>query len=417
MISKERRVLVVDDEARNREKLVEILDEWELIMAKDGEKALEVAKAELPELILLDIKMPRIDGYEVCKRLKASETTKTIPVIFMTVDDDKEDEVYGLELGAIDYISKPFNSRLTKKKVKNHIQHQRAKKKLRRFSKVVEQSPISIIITDLAGRIEYVNPKFTELTGYSLEEIKGKNPRILKTGYHPDSHYEELWKTITSGKVWEGELYNRKKDGNYYWEKVKITPLFNQADQIEAFIAIKEDITEEKKKESRLEYLADIDKMTRVYNRRAGYEILKDLKKRVDDEGGSLAIAFIDLNNLKLVNDHYGHNAGDEFITTVVEATKNSIREEDTVARFGGDEFIIIFEDIGVKDAQKILERIQDRLQEKEQEASYQMSISYGIEKYEQGKEMDLDQLISAADNKMYKFKEEYKKEHGLSNR
>jgi PAS domain S-box-containing protein len=133
-------------------------------------------------------------------------------------------------------------------------ERKRAEEQLRKLSHAVEQSPVSVIITDTAGRIEYVNPKFTETTGYPLEEVTGKTPRFLKSGETPLSEYRDLWKTITSGNEWRGELHNRKKNGELYWELASISPIRDSGGAITHFIAVKEDITEQKKLETQLRH-------------------------------------------------------------------------------------------------------------------------------------------------------------------
>ena len=125
----------------------------------------------------------------------------------------------------------------------------KAESQLRKLSQAVEQSPASVIITDLEGHIQYVNPKFLSVTGYSYHEVINQNPRILKSGEQPDDYYKELWKTITSGEVWRGELKNRKKNGELYWESASISPIKNDHGIISHFLAVKEDITERKKAE------------------------------------------------------------------------------------------------------------------------------------------------------------------------
>ena len=126
---------------------------------------------------------------------------------------------------------------------------------LRKLSRAIEQTPVSIVITDLNGNIEYVNPKFTELTGYTFDEVKGENPRILKSDKNPPEEYKRLWETITKGGTWTGEFCNIKKDGEIYWESASISPVFNDEDIITHFVAVKEDITFRKEAEARLKEL------------------------------------------------------------------------------------------------------------------------------------------------------------------
>ncbi|MEA2104676.1 MAG: PAS domain S-box protein, partial [Candidatus Cloacimonadota bacterium] len=126
-------------------------------------------------------------------------------------------------------------------------ERKQAEKELTKLSTAVKQSPSVIAITDLDGNLEYVNPKFTELTGYTFEEAKGKNPRILKSGEQPDEMFKELWKTISSGKEWRGEFHNKKKNGDLYWEMASISPIFDEQGKIINYIKVAEDITEAKK--------------------------------------------------------------------------------------------------------------------------------------------------------------------------
>ena len=128
----------------------------------------------------------------------------------------------------------------------------RAEIELKKLTIAVEQSPAVIVITDRQGCIEYVNPKFTRVTGYTLDEARGKNPRILKAGRTPPNEYERFWQTILSGREWRGEFYNRKKDGDYYWEQAVIAPMTNADGVCTHFIAVKEDITERKQMEDNL---------------------------------------------------------------------------------------------------------------------------------------------------------------------
>ena len=246
-------ILIVDDESINIKILAEIFkDQYKLKIAKNGKKAIEIAEESSPDLILLDIKMPDMNGYKVCEELKSSPTTRNIPVIFITARDNKNDEVKGLNLGAIDYITKPFSSELVKSRVKNYLDHFNIRKETLKLNQAIQQSPEAIIITDINGNIEFVNPRFSELTGYKKNEVINQNPNILKSGYHSDSFYEELWNTISSGEKWKGEIYNQKKNGEYFWEDASISPLINQQNEIINYVAVKQDITEKKKAEEEL---------------------------------------------------------------------------------------------------------------------------------------------------------------------
>ena len=130
------------------------------------------------------------------------------------------------------------------------------KEKLLRITEAVEQSPVSIMITNINGTIIYVNPKFEEISGYSFDEVIGKNPSILKSGYTSEQQYKFLWETITNGKRWQGVFYNKKKNGELYWEYATISPIKNEAGEAIQYLALKEDINDQKKVEAQLEKIS-----------------------------------------------------------------------------------------------------------------------------------------------------------------
>jgi PAS domain S-box-containing protein len=264
------KILIVDDEPDNLDVLNNCLRNagFKVLTAESGEIALKRVNHIKPDLILLDVMMPRMDGFETCRCLKKNEATKDIPIIFITAKTEVIDKVEGLEIGAVDYITKPFQTAEIIARVNNHltihrlqkelsqqnqelkqeiIKRQQVEEKLRKFSRAVEQSANTIMITDLNGTIEFVNPAFTQKTGYSYTEAIGQNPRsILSSGKQDKVFYQELWATIQSGNVWRGEMCNKRKNGELYWELATFSPIKNQFEQVTHFVAIKEDITQRK---------------------------------------------------------------------------------------------------------------------------------------------------------------------------
>ena len=156
---------------------------------------------------------------------------------------ERDDEI-GLLAGSFNTMAEALSEKIS--------EHERAEEKLRQFYRAVEQSPCTVVITDTAGTIQHVNPKFTQLTGYTPEEALGKNPRLWKSGKTPPEVYEQLWDTITSGRVWHGELCNRKKNRELYWESTSISPIRDSEDNITHFVAVREDITERRRMEEAL---------------------------------------------------------------------------------------------------------------------------------------------------------------------
>ena len=222
----------------------------------------------------------------------------------------------------------------------------KAEEDVRKLSLAVEQSPASTLITGIDGSIEYVNPKFVQVTGYHPEEVLGQRPSLLKSGYMPKEHYRELWETITAGKEWRGEFYNRKKNGELYWEYASVSPITGPAGEITHFLAVKEDITVRKKYEEQLLRQANYDDITQLPNRVLALDRLSQALARAHRLQTMVGLLFIDLDRFKDVNDTLGHAAGDALLREVGQRLMDCVREGDTVARLGGDEFTVILPDL-----------------------------------------------------------------------
>jgi diguanylate cyclase (GGDEF)-like protein/PAS domain S-box-containing protein len=217
---------------------------------------------------------------------------------------------------------------------------------LRLLSKAVEQSPVAVMITDTEGSLEYVNQAFIEVTGYSREEVIGRSPRIIQSGRTKETTYQSLWATIKQGDDWSGELLNRRKNGELYWEQVIISPVINDEDEITHFLAVKEDITLRKQQEEKIRYQAQYDPMTHLPNRMLAMDRLQQALENADRHGEKVALLFIDLDDFKKINDSLGHDLGDKMLIKVGQRLRSAMRRQDTVARHGGDEFIIIMESL-----------------------------------------------------------------------
>ncbi|MBD2393128.1 EAL domain-containing protein [Cyanobacterium aponinum FACHB-4101] len=529
-------IYIVDDDRINLSLIGHFLHKsgFNVVTNTDIFQAIREIGQLVPDLILLDILMPDINGFTACSLLKKSSKTKDIPIIFLTALDSSKDKIKGLELGAIDHITKPIHypellsrvntclkisnlanslktqNRLLKSEIearKNaQISQQKAEKKLKTIinnhfhSMVVldldgkvlflneeaeklfnrtheqmvgdtlgiplelnkiseleilrsqselitvemravpiiwnddnayllsfidisekkkmeqelkilyrasEQSPASIVITNVEGNIQYVNSKFETVSGYKKEEVIGKNPRVLKSGYTHETDYKNLWKTISNGKEWQGEFYNKRKNGELYWERALISPIFNSVGAITHYIAVKEDITEEKQQQLLLKYQAKYDYLTKIPNRNYALEKVHKLLNQAEENKYNTGLMFIDLDHFKEVNDTLGHDFGDELLVEATMRMKGELRSTDLLARLGGDEFFIVIPIVQSRHELQIIANKIIQILKKPfyifQEKIF-ISASIGITIFpEDGQE--LKQLIRNADLAMYQSK------------
>lgn len=278
----------------------------------------------------------------------------------------------------------------------------------RMLSAAVEHSPASIVITDAKGSIEYVNPAFCRLTGYSVEEALGQNPRILKAGDQPPELYQELWDTLLRGEEWRGEFHNRRKDGSLFWETASISAIRNAKGLIRHFVAIKDDITERKQMRDQLQQMAQFDMLTGLPNRRMVQDRLAQMVALAKRGNQRFALLFVDLDGFKRINDTYGHEAGDRVLKAVAARLSACIRSSDIVGRMGGDEFTVIlstltrYEDAG-QVAEKILETLRRPIT-MPSGVQDQIGSSIGISVFPEDAQ-DGDGLLATADDAMYEVK------------
>ncbi len=264
-----------------------------------------------------------------------------------------------------------------------------------------------VSITDLNGNITYANQKFIDISQYSFDELIGQNHRILKSGYHSESFYKEIWQTIVQGQVWNGEIQNRAKDGSFYWVASTIVPMMSEQGKPKQYISIRTDITDSKNQQLTLELMAHYDILTKLPNRILLSDRFSQAIAHSKRSDMSLAVCFLDLDNFKPINDRYGHKVGDELLVQVSERIKQCIREEDTVSRHGGDEFILLLGSVeDLKQCERLLGRIITTLAKTYSLGKHTVNISasIGFTVYPED-DADFDTLVRHADHAMYQAK------------
>lgn len=297
-----------------------------------------------------------------------------------------------------------INAQLAKE-VENRLH---ASEELKKLSLAVEQSPASVLITDLKGVIEYVNPKFTEVSGYSSEEVIGRHSRMLGADVDNSGLFERMWNTIENGEVWKGEFCNKRKNGKIYWESAVVAPIRTDNGDITHYLSVKEDITERKAFEEKLLEQATHDQLTKLPNRFLAFDRLKQLLQHANRNNQHVAVIYIDLDNFKNINDSMGHPVGDQLLIKVAKRIKEQLRAEDTLARLGGDEFLALIPNVAnpSTDLERVVTSLLTTTESPLHLNGREVSItsSLGIAIYP-GDGSDVSTLMSNADIALYEAK------------
>lgn len=402
-------ILLVDDQPANLHVLAAALKaDYRLKIATSGEMALDILRTpEKPELILLDVMMPGMSGIEMLRRMRADPACADIPVIFVSADASEQSQLDGLDLGADDYLTKPVVTRVLLARVRNLLQRKRFERQLRLAAHVFEHSGEAIMITDRDNRILEVNTAFERMTGYTAAEVRGQNPRLLASGRTPAADYQAMWQALRDEGFWQGEIWDRHKDGHVYPKLMSISVVRNRQGEIDYHIANFTDISAQKAAEERIRQLAHHDALTGLPNRLHLGIALEQALAIARREGGELALLFIDLDRFKHINDTLGHNVGDELLIEVAKRLKSCLRESDLVARLGGDEFVVLAQGANAAfAAQYIAEKILDRFTTPFRLAGHDLrsSPSIGISLYPNDG-ADTETLMKNADTAMYHAK------------
>ncbi|MFA6203735.1 MAG: PAS domain S-box protein [Gallionella sp.] len=282
-----------------------------------------------------------------------------------------------------------------------------------RIAAIAFESQEGMLITDVQGNILRVNHAFTEITGYTAEEVLGKNPSMFKSGRQDKTFYRTMWETILAAGSWEGEIWNRRKNGEIYPEHLTITAVKNEQGAITNYVAALSDITRSKIAEEEIKSLAFFDPLTGLPNRRLLQDRLQQALTSAGRSGKEGALLFIDLDNFKALNDTLGHDIGDMLLEQVAQRLIACVREGDTVARLGGDEFVVILEDLSTQNleaaeqtetvAEKILVGLNLPYQLGANE--HHSTPSIGATLFGDHQKLSIENLLKQADIAMYQAK------------
>ena len=404
------KILVVDDKPDNLRLLSQTLNQegYEVRCVINGHMALRVVNSILPDIILLDVMMPELNGYQVCTKLKENEVTKNIPVIFLSANNDTIDKVQAFNAGAADYIGKPFQIEEVLLRIKNQLEFQQAQRQISHLNEELERriqertSQLEVTNQELQQQIQerrqvsqllqhseeklesilnsleevvwsadvqtrnliFLNPAAQKVYGRSVSELLN-NPHLRLEAVHPEDR-PQVEKSLNSNNTQNIDLEYRIVQPNgeirWVWERSRlIYDARGKASRQDGIIC---DITERKQVEEKLSHEAYHDALTGLPNRVAFIErVERAIAISQQDSNYMFAVLFIDLDRFKVVNDSLGHLIGDELLINVARILQYCVRARDFVARLGGDEFTILLDNIDdLNDAHSIAARIQEKL-------------------------------------------------------
>jgi diguanylate cyclase (GGDEF)-like protein/PAS domain S-box-containing protein len=286
-------------------------------------------------------------------------------------------------------------------------ERKQAEAKLKLAASVFSHAREGIIITDAAGTIVDVNETFTLISGYARDEAIGQNPRLLRSGRQNPEFYASLWRDLIDKSHWYGEIWNRRKSGEDYAEMLTISAVRDAQGVTQNYVALFSDITAQKEHEGQLEHIAHFDALTNLPNRVLLADRLHQAMAQAQRRDERVAVAYLDLDGFKAINDHHGHHAGDQLLIIISTRMKESMREGDTLARLGGDEFVAVLLDLpDIEASTHMLTRLLDAASQPAEvgDLVLQVSASIGVTFFPQP-DVDADQLLRQADQAMYQAK------------
>lgn len=412
-------LLIVDDYPENLLSMRALLQrqDWQVMTAASGVEALGLLLEHEVDLVLLDVQMPGMDGFEVARLMRGSQRTRLTPIIFLTANEQSQDAVIkGYASGAVDYLFKPFDPQILKPKVQALLEHQRNRRALQHLShdlevarafnaSVLDNAAEGILVVDEGGCVRFANPAVSRLLNAQVKELEG-SPFLdyLQKPHVPDWSGSELYACYRRGETYRlHDAQMRTVPGQLISVALSCAPL--PSDQ-KAMVVTLLDMSEVRHLHQQLEYQAVTDPLTGLLNRRGFYQTVENILLRSDRSGKSLVLLYLDLDGFKRVNDSLGHDAGDRVLRWVSEQLKDCLHSFDILGRMGGDEFTALLELSFPEQAAKVAEKLIERLSINQQIDGLEVVLgaSIGIAIYPDCGS-NLDGLLRAADIAMYEAK------------
>ena len=432
-------ILIVDDLPDNLRLLRDTLSEegYKVRSATTGAMAIRAAQSPSTELILLDIKLPDLDGYEVCRKLKSDERTADIPVIFLSALNETFNKVQGLAAGGVDYISKPFQVQEVLARVAIHLTIRRLQKSLqqqnlRLIQEIEEHQQLKevlfaekelaqvtlqsigdgVITTDAQGNIRYFNPVAEKLTGWKAEEAQGLSMSevfIIINEVTRKPADNPITQALLEGQI--VGLANHTvliaRDGTEYAIEDSAAPIRNRQGEIIGAVIVFHDVTESRYLTRQLSWEASHDALTGLINRRRFEQYLIEAITSVQESNHHHVLCYLDLDQFKVVNDTVGHIAGDELLRQITALLQQGVRANDRLARLGGDEFGLLLTQCPLSQAAQIAEILKDKVRQFRfiwNGKTFIVGVSIGVVAINKTNS-DLMEILGAADAACYAAK------------
>ncbi|WP_295413522.1 EAL domain-containing protein, partial [uncultured Thiodictyon sp.] len=359
----------------------------------------------VPDVVLLDLNLPDSTGMATVERCRQLIDA---PVVVLTGLDDGAATQTAIACGAEDYLTKGGDGAAVRKAVLYALLRYQRDADSRLAATVFDHAREGIMITATDGTIIDVNDAFTEITSYRRDEVLGRNPRMLSSGRQGPAFYADLWRALQQQGHWSGEVWNRRKDAAVYAVLETISAVRDAKGHTRHYVALFSDISLIKAHERELEHIAHYDALTRLPNRVLLADRLQQAMALAQRHGRPLAVAFLDLDGFKSVNDTHGHDAGDRLLIAAAAGMQRVLREGDTLARIGGDEFVAVLLDLAdIAASVPMLERLLGAVARPVPVGDFtlRVSASIGVTFYPQAEAIDAEQLLRQADQAMYQAK------------
>ena len=430
-------VLVVDDTPENVTLLSRILkmSGYDVVVAENGAQAIESAGMYLPDLILLDIKMPLMDGFETCARIKADKRTREIPVIFISAMDDVEEKARAFRVGGVDYILKPFDYEEVQARVETHlilrrlrVQLEEANRELaarvdelthsqkmlaereRELSAFVAALPNLAFILDEQGRYLDVMTIETSLLIAEPGKLVGRLVEDMMPPKESTMIIDAIRQTIEKGKIQVIEYKIPVLAGGERWFEGRIACMEKDGHGHGKVVMIALDITERIRLYQEVQRLANQDALTGCFNRRHFMALATQELQRAMRYKRTLSFLMMDIDQFKTFNDQYGHQIGDQLLCHLVSLCQKQLRKIDILGRYGGEEFVVLMPETGQERAKLASERLRSKIEKMKidtAEGKLSITVSIGLVCLERGfaQTQTLNVLIGRADNALYAAK------------